>query len=85
MNRKEFYYIDNKEVSRDEWLKKFNSDNNLSTLTIKYKDISTESLLKEIEELKEKINELEAKNKFVTPNNNWHLQPLTQVTYETNS
>lgn len=87
MNRKEFYYIDDKEVTREEWLKKYNSDYNFSTLTIKYKDCSTESLLKEIKELKEKISKLEQQSYInVYPNENpWSIRPLTtEITYETN-
>ena len=82
MNRQEIYFIDDKEVSKDEWFKELDNPNNLHTLTVKYKKEDTiESLRETIDRLEKEIDGLKNKNDI----NDWYKKivkdPYPNISY----
>lgn len=62
MNRQEIYLIDEKPVSKETWEEAYNDPENIKTLTVKYSVSKEEYLEKQINELIERVDELEREN-----------------------
>lgn len=86
MVRKEHYFINDKEVTKNEWDVKFKDENNLDTLTIKFEEVKEiDYLFKYIEDLKGECEKLKRENEslklwdsFRYPKINPHPNPTTQ-------